>query len=157
MTENVGDFGSLLLRFYEGAKPQGFGCWLWRAGKGTGRYANVMFLGKRHGQQQRERPHRVSYLIHHGPIPIDREIDHLCRNRRCVNPDHLEAVTHRVNVLRGVGFAALQFRQDKCKNGHPFSPENTCFSKSGHRSCITCRRAWWKEYRKKRRNKNGKM
>ena len=66
------------------------------------------------------------------------QLDHLCRNTRCVNPEHLEAVTQRENILRGIGFAARQARQENCIHGHAFTPENTYVHK-GHRYCRACR------------------
>lgn len=76
--------------------------------------------------------HRLAYELVKGPIPPGLEIDHLCRNRRCMNPDHLEAVTTSVNNRRGLSPSLLSQRQRQhyqsrthCKWGHPFSPENT--------------------------------
>jgi hypothetical protein len=81
-------------------------------------------------------PHRWSYTFLRAEIPEGLELDHLCRNRVCVNPWHLEPVTHRVNTLRGVGSAA------HCKHGHEYTPENTYRDpKWGKRGCRTCRRA----------------
>jgi len=75
-----------------------------------------------------------------GPIPDGFHIDHLCRNRACANPAHLEAVPPRVNILRGVGMSAIHARQTHCVNGHPFDAENTLILPDGERCCRTCNR-----------------
>ena len=69
--------------------------------------------------------HRWVWERLRGPIPEGLVLDHLCRNRACVNPAHLEPVTDRVNILRGVGWAGIKARQTHCKRGHEFTPENT--------------------------------
>ena len=79
-------------------------CWEWTAGKKKDGYA---FLGIGRGNVY---GHRFSWELHHGPIPEGLELDHLCRNRGCVNPAHLEPVTRRTNVLRGVGPERLRHR-----------------------------------------------
>lgn len=82
--------------------------------------------------------HRFSYELHKGPIPNGMTIDHLCKNPACVNPDHLEVVTMRENLLRGEGPAGKHARQTHCKRGHAFTPENT-YTTTGHRVCRTCK------------------
>lgn len=85
--------------------------------------------------------HRWSYEHHKGPIPDGLEVDHLCRNRRCVNPDHLEAVTHRINTLRGTAPTAVNAARTHCVNGHEFTTDNTYITPSrGRRECRTCHR-----------------
>jgi hypothetical protein len=82
--------------------------------------------------------HRVLYRLVNGPIPIGAEIDHLCRNRSCVNPDHLEAVSHRENLMRSpIAPAAINARKTHCKYGHEFTQTNTYVS-SGRRRCRLC-------------------
>lgn len=83
--------------------------------------------------------HRVAYEFWVGPIPAEAVIDHLCRNRGCVNPDHLEAVTEQTNIRRGVGPSARHAVQSHCLNGHPFSEENTYVDPKGRRECRTCK------------------
>lgn len=68
--------------------------------------------------------HRAAYMLMVGPIPEGLTLDHLCRNRICVNPHHLEPVTVKENVLRGVGITAKNSAKDQCVNGHPFSGSN---------------------------------
>lgn len=84
--------------------------------------------------------HVLVYQILRGTYPTDFELDHICRNTRCVNPDHLEPVPHRTNTLRGNSPAALQAHQDTCNMGHPFDRNY-----KGHRHCSICDRRRCKE------------
>lgn len=79
--------------------------------------------------------HRFTYEYRHGPIPEGLVIDHLCRNRACVNPDHLEAVPQRINVLRG---ERAGIRATACPRGHSYTSENTYTNPQGGRACRTC-------------------
>jgi hypothetical protein len=100
------------------------------------------------------RVHKLSYEIYKGKIPNGCEIDHLCRNRKCFNPDHLEAVTHKVNILRGEGLAAKKARQTHCIHGHELSGDNLyAYLYKGRvgRYCIPChKRVAHKSYMKKK-------
>lgn len=113
-------------------------CWRWLAYIAPTGYGNFRIDGRPHPA------HRVAYRLHVGEIPDGLVIDHLCRNRTCVNPDHLEPVTNRENVVRGV---AAEVNRDRmlarthCKNGHEFSPENTSTDNRGRRRCKACHRA----------------
>lgn len=95
--------------------------------------------------------HRLTFEEFIGPIPDGYVIDHLCRNTRCCNPFHLEAVTSGENVLRGTGITAALVRSDTCGRGHAYSEDNTVITKSGWRKCRTCRREAWRRSNAKRR------
>ena len=118
-------------------------CWVWTTLDRDG-YGIVEIDGKS------RRMHRVSYEHHHGPVPSGLQLDHLCRNRACFNPRHLEPVTARVNTMRGNGPAALNARATHCKKGHELSGTNLIVYKRGNRNCRECAQAW----KRKRRTEN---
>lgn len=80
--------------------------------------------------------HRLAFEHWVGPIPVGRQIDHLCCNRTCWNPTHLEAVTQAVNVARGTSPGALASKEDLCRRGH--SLDDAYRDRKGHRACRTC-------------------
>ena len=83
--------------------------------------------------------HRVSYLYHYGSLDCDLVIDHICRNRLCINPSHLRQVTQKVNILENSNsFCVKNKRKTECINGHEFSIENTIFKPNGYRVCRVC-------------------
>ena len=128
-----------LERFEEKYIPEpNSGCWLWTAATNGNGYG-VIRLGPRPASMGYA--HRVSYELHKGPIPEGLVIDHLCRVTLCVNPDHLEVVTHRENLLRGVGFSAVNAKKTHCLQGHPLSGDNLLSRKDGSRCCRTCHNA----------------
>lgn len=111
------------------------GCWLWAAHSPNNRYGAMSWRGKK-----RVLAHIISYQIYVGPIPEGLSIDHKCRNTFCVNPEHLEPVTHLENVRRGKEATKLV-----CKNGHFYSDGfEYYYRKDGegirYRRCLTCYR-----------------
>lgn len=106
-------------------------CWIWKGAITSHGYGILEINGRRFSA------HRISFLLAGKVIPEGKQIDHLCRVRRCVNPDHMEAVTSRENTLRG-----LPFRQRKthCANGHEYTRETSYYlkKKPGSRMCRIC-------------------
>lgn len=84
--------------------------------------------------------HRVMCEAFNGEIPFGFTVDHLCRNRACARPDHLEAVTQKENILRGTSRSAIHAKRIHCIRGHAFSPENTYVAPRGQRVCRACMR-----------------
>lgn len=110
------------------------GCWLWGGYYGHGSYGSFHFQGKQY------RAHRISFTIHRGKIPPGKHIDHLCKNRACVNPDHLEVVTLSENTRRALKSRPLKTH---CKHGHELTPENV-FIRKNARICKACELRNWK-------------
>ncbi|QAY71796.1 HNH endonuclease [Xylanimonas protaetiae] len=111
-------------RFFIHVTEQDDGCWAFDHVDPRTGYATF----------RQQRAHRWAYEFFHGPIPDGLHLDHLCANRRCVNPDHLDPVTVAVNNRRQK--ASL----DTCKHGHPWTPSNTYIHpQRGHRQCRACR------------------
>lgn len=110
------------------------GCWQWIGATTPAGYGHTWENGRS------IYAHRMMFQRHRGPIPSGLHLDHLCRNRACVNPDHLEAVTQRENTMRGAGPTAANNRKMVCKRGHPLSPENTYTRPNGMRLCRLCQK-----------------
>ena len=114
-------------------------CWLWTAKTESNGYGRVKFGGKSYGA------HRLAYEWVKGEIPQGLSIDHLCRVRNCVNPDHLEAVTHQENQRRA------KYLTIHCPSGHPYSGENLGFDIRGHRFCKECSRLNTAKYKRRKK------
>ena len=120
-------------------------CWEWIAGRTTAGYGTFA-----PGREKRTYAHRFSYELLVGPIPEGLHIDHLCRNRGCVNPDHLEPVTNRENGRRGMAAMVGRARCaaiTHCPQGHAYTKENTYVDKRRCRQCRECSRARNRERR----------
>lgn len=119
-------------------------CWEWigarsKSGKGYGLFT---YRGRL------QAVHRLFYQWFVGPIPKDLQLDHLCRNMECVNPQHLEPVTcHENNVIRGQGLAAANAKKTHCPQGHEFDQNNTYVDKTGRRHCRECSRQRSREWK----------
>ena len=111
------------------------GCMEWRGATQSRGYGSVCI-----GAKKTALAHRVAYFLHHGGIDAALTIDHLCRNRRCVNPAHLEQVSNRTNILRGEGFSATNARKTHCDAGHALAGDNLIVKARGSRNCRECQR-----------------
>lgn len=137
------------------------GCWRW-----TG-FVNESGYGRSGNSEGTRQAHRLAYEIFTGPVPDGHQVDHRCHteavargeceggnecpHRSCVNPEHLEAVTARENVLRGNTVPAKHAAQARCVNGHPFDEENTRINSDGERACRACDAERQRGYRERRK------
>lgn len=153
------DWGDLRLpeRWWEKVYPCPItGCWIWGAGlsKRRGQPVSMAYgafypgaelhkrLGLSTGSRNNVGAHIVAYLALVGPIPEGFEIDHLCRVRQCVRPEHLEAVTHAVNAERGESPWIVNARKRVCDSGHALDGDNVYIDGKGARICRACKRDW---------------
>ncbi len=113
-------------------------CWPWTASLDTSGYAQIKVDGRK------VMSHRYSYEQVIGPIPDGLQLDHLCRDRSCVNPYHLEPVTQRENNLRGRhDYGGKHNRlKTRCPMGHEYDIPNTYYDSKGYRVCRKCRSRW---------------
>ena len=115
------------------------GCWQWKGALFPNGYGHFRLYTHKNGYA-----HIVAYELFRGSIPKELEIDHLCRNRGCINPYHMELVTHQENILRGIsvghGAGAYQRAKTHCPQGHPYNEANTRITRKGYRDCRVCDR-----------------
>lgn len=109
------------------------GCWLWDGSCNPKGYGRLMRKRKTY------MAHRVSYEVFVGPIPDGLQLDHLCRVHCCVNPNHLEPVTGRENIIRGTSFSAQNAAKTHCAKGHEFKWYKVKRNGTQRRQCQTCR------------------
>jgi hypothetical protein len=115
-------------------------CWNW-TGTTLGGYGVFSLKQPRRSVKA----HRKAFEWTHGTINPNLVIDHLCRNKACVNPAHLELVTNGENVLRGFGPCAVHARKTHCKRGHEFTAGSYFVVKGGGRDCKACKRLYYLE------------
>ncbi len=118
----------MMERFWSKVDKSG-SCWVWTASRNSGYGQFAIRTGTP------VLAHRVAWELTRGPVPEGMQLDHLCRNRLCVNPDHLEPVTNRQNTLRGIGPTAVNARKTECKRGHSLAD---AYVSKGMRYCRTC-------------------
>lgn len=120
------------------------GCWEWIAFKNPKGYGTFKIGSRTTNTCRAAAAHRFSYEHYKGAIPEGLQIDHLCRVRHCVNPEHLEAVTGKENNRRGIASIVNSARMKAithCPQGHEYNEENTYIDPSGGRRCRSCARA----------------
>jgi len=134
-------------RFWASVSPDANGCWEWLGSKAAG-YGRFRLNGRLISS------HRVSYEMAFGPIPKGLYIDHICCNPSCVNPYHLDPVTHVENVMRGTWPPAVNKRKTHCLLGHEYTPENTINRHrpgcNPERQCRTCKTEWYRQHPKRK-------
>lgn len=124
------------------------GCWNWLGFKDYAGYGIFRIAGRKN-----QKAHRFAYELAKGRIPDGLQIDHLCRNTSCVNPDHMDVVSNRVNSLRGTSPWAQNARKTVCKRGHPLVEGNLdrYRMKHGERICLACSRLSKTNWEQRRR------
>jgi hypothetical protein len=122
---------SFLRHFFDKIRERGDGCWIWK-GATSGRPPRITY-GIVFKNKTRIRAHRLSYAMFRAAIPKLMTIDHLCREPLCVNPEHLEVVSNRENILRGFGPSAMNARKSRCWRGHLLSGRNVRMTRNPKR------------------------
>jgi hypothetical protein len=128
-----------LQRINQWYKPDGE-CWIWTGHLSKAGYGSLRYKGKR------KPAHRMIYEVLIGEVPDGLELDHLCRRPACVNPKHMEPVTHRENMLRGNTFTKENLAKTHCVRNHPYNEENTYYE-GRKRRCRKCSRIYAAKYR----------
>lgn len=121
-------------RFWNRLRETADGCWEWAE------YVDEKGYGRFWDGSRTIRAHQYSYSALVGDVPAGLELDHLCRNRRCANPYHLDPVTHAVNMARSDNILLANAAKSHCLRGHEFTPENTYAKNDGGRQCRACDR-----------------
>jgi hypothetical protein len=128
----VPEIDRFMLKFKIDAKT---GCWNWTAGIDKDGYGRFYYDERKGG-----RAHIFSYRHFIGPVNPALTIDHKCRNRHCVNPNHLRQITGLENTMIGVGPGPTNLKKTHCPKGHPYDSKNTYIDKRGFRYCRICKR-----------------
>ena len=133
MTHGISEERQLAFWSYVNKRPTN-GCWNWAGGKSKHGYGSF-FVDR---NRRSARVHRVAWELLRGHIPEDLTIDHLCKNKLCVNPDHMEIVTRSINSSRGAGG-----QKTHCRNGHALTPDNLVkvAKRPNFRACRECTKA----------------
>lgn len=124
-------------------------CWVWLGAKDKDGYGQISIKKPRCTTL---RAHVVSYEAINGKVPTGLVLDHLCKNPSCINPTHLEPVTNKVNILRGVGRAALNAQKTRCPKGHPYAGGNLYVNPKGQRICRLCNCYAQQRYRQQKKD-----
>jgi len=119
-------------------------CWYWVSSKTINGYGQFSLNGKT------KLAHRLSYEHFKEKIPKELQINHICRTRHCVNPDHLEAITQQENIGKGLGGINNRIKTH-CPQGHEYSKENTQIRPNGKRNCRICHRIGSNQYNQRKK------